>query len=529
MGDHEAGLNLECLDQSSTTLAVRMVEVLLGVDLGTSSSKGVLCTPTGQVVASAVREHTMSLPRPGWAEVDAVDVWWRESTELMRELVAARPEDRIAGVCVSGVGPCLVLCDEDLRPVRPAILYGIDTRAGAEIEELTARYGAERIIEHGGNALSSQAVGPKLAWVRAHEPEVWDRARGVYASSSFITARLTGEYVLDHHTASQYDPLYDLREGRWNAGWVIDVCGDLELPRLAWPGEVVGSVTREAATETGLPPGTPVTAGTVDAWAEAFSAGVRAPGDTMLMYGSTMFLIQQLAAIRTHPGLWTTTGVLPGTFTLAAGMATSGSLLRWLGGLTGGVPFRQMVAEAEEVRPGSEGLVVLPFFAGERAPIFDPEARGLVAGLTLRHTRGHLFRAAYEGIACGVRQILELLEEDVGQPDRLVAVGGGTQGGLWPQIVSNVTGHEQLMPQQTIGASYGDALLAAIGTGMLEPGTDWTVHSHVVGPDPQLRPLYDELYATYRELYPATRDSMHRLAAVQRDSVPTKPGPLPAC
>ena len=176
---------------------------------------------------------------------------------------------------------------------------------------------------------------------------------------------------------------------------------------------------------------------------------------------------------------------------------------------------------------------MLPYFAGERAPIFDSEARGLVAGLSLRHTRGHLFRAAYEGIAFGLRQILELLEENVGPAERLVAVGGGTQGGLWPQIVSDVSGHEQVMPRQTIGACYGDALLAGVGTGLLDPATDWAVERHVVRPDPSRRELYDELYATYCELYPATVSAMHRLAAVQRSMVPetvTEPmtGPLPA-
>ncbi len=494
-----------------------MTELLLGVDLGTSSSKAVLCSPDGRVVHSAVREHAMSLPRTGWAEVDAEAVWWGETVSLVRELMGRASADRVVGLCVSGVGPCLVLCDAQLRPVRPAILYGIDTRAGAEIEELTARYGAEEILARCGKALSSQAVGPKLAWVRRHEPQTWARAAGCYGSSSFVAARLTGEYVLDHHTASQYDPLYDLREGDWNQAWAGDVCGDLVLPRLAWPSEVVGRVTAAAAAETGLRAGTPVSAGTVDAWAEAFSAGVRAPGDTMLMYGSTMFLIQQLGEVRSHPLLWTTNGVEAGTHTLAAGMATSGSLLGWLRQLTGGAPFETLMAEAAEVPAGSEGLLVLPYFAGERAPVFDAQARGVLAGLTLRHTRGHLYRAAYEGIAFGVRQILELLEEEVGPADRLVAVGGGTRGGLWPQIVSDVTGRAQVVPEQTIGASYGDALLAGIGTGLLDAATDWAVDDLTVLPDASLSARYDELYAAYVELYPATRDQMHRLARLQED------------
>jgi xylulokinase len=490
-------------------------EYLLGIDMGTGSTKGVLARPDGSIVASASRAHAMSLPRPGWAEMDAEADWWGDVVEVARELVAAAGGGGIAGVCVSGLGPCLLMCDEHVAPLRAAMLYGIDMRATAEIEELTERFGAERIVERCGKALSTQAVGPKLLWVRRNEPDVWQRARRWYSSHSFATARLTGEYVLDHHTASQCDPLYDLRAGDWARDWAEDVAPGLELPRLAWPGEVVGTVTAEAAEATGLPADTPVAAGTVDAWAEAFSAGVRAPGDLMLMYGSTMFFVQVLDQPAVHPGLWTTAGVERGSYSFAAGMATSGSLTAWMQELTGGASFEALVAEAGATPPGADGLLLLPYFAGERTPIFDPQARGVIAGLTLRHRRGHLFRAVYEGIACGIRQILEVFDEAGGAASRVVAVGGGTQGGLWTQIVTDVTGREQLLPAQTIGASYGDALLAAIGTGLAEPGTDWSqVSAHVVAA-PEHRGLYDELYAAYGELYPATREQVHRLAAMQ--------------
>ena len=155
--------------------------------------------------------------------------------------------------------------------------------------------------------------------------------------------------------------------------------------------------------------------------------------------------------------------------TLAAGIARPASSPTWLQQLTGGAPFEQLVRRGGGRRRRSDGLLLLPYFAGERTPIFDPDARGVIAGLTLRHTRGHLFRAVYEGIAFGIRQILELLDDAAGPAEPIVAVGGGTQGGLWTQIVSDVTGREQQVPDQTIGASYGDALLAAIGTGLVPP------------------------------------------------------------
>lgn len=492
-----------------------MGEVTLGVDIGTSSTKGVLADPDGEVLATAQRSHGVSRPEPGWAEVDAEEVWWDDVVALCRELVPAAEGHRISGVCVSGVGPCLVLCGHDLRPLRPAILYGVDRRATAEIEELTERFGADRLRERCGRVLSSQSVGPKMAWVRRHEPDVWERAAGWYNSNSFVAARLTGAYVIDHHSASQFDPLYDVESRRWLDDWADEVAPGIARPELVWPHEVVGTVTADAADATGLPEGTPVSAGTIDAWSEAFSVGVRHPGDLMLMYGSTMFFVHVLDGFRSQETLWTTVGVEPESYTSAGGMATSGSITDWLSELAGGIDFDQLVEEAGRVGPGAEGLVVLPYFAGERTPIFDPRARGLILGLSLDHGRGHLFRAVYEGIAYGVRQILEILERDAGKPQRLVAVGGGTTGGLWTQVVGDVTGRAQEVPRVRIGASYGDALLAAIGTGLVPPETDWTVIDHTVEPDEENRERYDTIFSAYEQLYPATREQMHLLAGVQ--------------
>ena len=454
---------------------MHMTDVLLGVDIGTGSSKAVLTTTDGHVLATATRPHphSMSMPRPGWAEVDADRVWWQDLVSLCRELAPRAGEHRIAALCVSGVGPCLLLCDDADRPVRPAILYGIDMRAGDEIEELTRRYGADEILARGGTALSSQAVGPKALWVRRHEPDAWSRAAGWYNSNSFLVKRLTGEYVLDHHTASQCGPLYDIDAADWYQPWYADVMDRLPAPRLAWPSDVVGRVTAQAATAT--------------------------------------------KDIARHPQLWTTAAFQPGVHTRAAGMSTSGLLTSWVQDLTGGASFADLVHEAEQVPAGSNGLLLLPYFAGERTPVFDPRARGVIAGLTLRHTRGDLFRAVYEGIAFGIRQILELLDTDATPVDRLVAVGGGTQGGLWTQIVSDVSGREQEIPEQTIGASYGDALMAAIGTQLVAPETNWASAGRVITPDTSTCSVYDSLYRDYRDLYPATKGVVHHLAKLQEE------------
>ena len=482
-------------------------DTVLGIDIGTSATKAVLVRADGTIVHEARRMHTMSLPRPGWAEHDAESVWWADVRALCSEL-APLAGDSLRGVCVSGIGPCVVPCDAALRPLRPAILYGIDTRASAEVEELTVQLGADAILARCGSVLSSQALGPKLLWLRRWEPEVWNATRGWYMASSFIVARLTGEYVLDHHSASQCDPLYDLEEADWAADWVDEVAPGVRFPRLVWPAEVVGTVTAAASSATGLPAGTPVVCGTIDAWAEAFSVGVRRPGDVMLMYGSTMFLVHVVERARPHPLLWTTQGVEPDTRTHAAGTSTGGSLTEWIRELVGRPDWSTLVAEAAGSPPGAHGLLLLPYFAGERTPIYDPLARGVIAGLTLRHGRGDILRAAYEGIAVGIRQILALVS---GVPEGFVAVGGGTHAQLWLQVISDMTGATQYVPEQTLGAAYGDALLAAIGVGLVAPETDWTRISRVVAPNGELRDAYDDVYRRYPELYAATSEIVHAL------------------
>ncbi|MGX9900664.1 FGGY-family carbohydrate kinase [Arthrobacter sp. SA17] len=503
-----------------------MADVVLGVDIGTSSSKGVLVDLAGNVLRSETREHRVDRPQPGWVEMDA-GVWWEEFVAIARSVVT--PEDSVITIGVSGMGPCVLLADAGGSPLRPAILYGVDTRATTQIAELTERLGgAGNILDRCGSVLSTQAVGPKIAWVEEHEPEVAEEARMLFMPASWLAYQLTGEYVLDHHSASQCTPLYDADALDWYQPWVKEIAPRLALPLLRWPSETAGEVTAEAAAQTGLPQGIPVITGTIDAWTESVSVGAQEPGDLMLMYGTTMFLVHTTANRISVPELWGTVGAYEGTRSLAGGMATSGAITGWLKELFGAVDYPQLLAEAEESGPGAKGLLMLPYFAGERTPIADPDARGVVAGLTLSHGRGDLYRAALEATAMGVRHNIDRMEEAGASIDRLIAVGGGTQGGLWTQIVSDVTGREQVVPAKTIGASYGSAFLAAQGImgqaatgGAGEAGqevtiTEWNPPSHLVYPQPAVRENYDELYGMYRELYPATRELQHRLAERQR-------------
>ena len=487
---------------------------VLGVDIGTSSSKGVLVDFDGRILATAVRAHPVDRPHPGQVEM-AAELWWDEFVQLSRELLGAVEVDVVA-VGVSGMGPCVLLTDEAGVALRPAILYGIDSRATAQIERLTMELGgSDAIRARCGSALSTQAVGPKLAWLAENEPDVFARARRLFMPSSWLVWRLTGNYLLDQHSASQCTPLYDMASGSWYAPWASTIAPQLDLPPLVWPGDVAGVVGIAAAALTGLPAGIPVIAGTIDAWSEAVSVGAQGVGDLMLMYGTTMFLINTVAKPITSPALWGTVGAFPGTHSLAGGMATSGAITGWLLELFGSVDYPELIALAEASGPGARGLVMLPYFAGERTPIADPDARGILAGLTLSHTRGDLYRAALEATALGVRHNIETMADAGATIGRIVAVGGGAQGTLWTQIVSDVTGLAQVIPTQTIGASFGAAFLAASAVAEVRIG-DWNPAKEIREARTETAADYEQLYQIFRELYPATQEISHALAERQR-------------
>ena len=345
---------------------------------------------------------------------------------------------------------------------------------------------------------------------------MWADARRFFTAGSYLVERLTGEYVLDHHSASQCVPLYDVHLNEWIGDWAAQVAPGVSLPRLVWAHEASGVVSDEAAGATGLPPGIPVAGGTIDSWAEVAASGLRSPGAALLVYGSTMFLLEVATAARPDARLWSTTGFTPGSRNLAAGIASAGALVTWFLDLVGAVSPAAVFEEAAGAGPGAGGLLALPYFAGERTPLFDPDARGLVLGLTTAHGRGHVVRALLEAAAFAVRHNLEVMREAGAHVAGLRASGGGTRRGLWPQIVSDVTGLAQEVRHDAGGAGVGAALFAAVAAGAATLQTRWVGERRELTPDPSTRETYDQLYDLYRGLYPATRDAAHALATLQR-------------
>ncbi len=490
----------------------------LGVDVGTFESKGVLVDAAGGIVAQASKPHRMLTPRPGWAEHRADEDWWGDFVHIARALPAESRVDpkAIRAVAASAIGPCMLPVDAEGRPLMNAVLYGVDGRAEVEVRELTDRIGEDVLLDRCGNALTSQSVGPKILWLRRNRPEVFAETAKVLTSTSYLVFRLTGEFVIDHYTAANFSPLYVVDRLDWSEELADDIIGPEKLPRLMWSGEIAGAVTAKAAAETGLAEGTPVICGTVDAAAEAVSVGVAKPGDMMMMYGSTIFMIGLTGGRVTDPRLWYAPWLFEGRHASMAGLATSGTLTHWFRDqmardLDPQTAFATLAEEAAASPPGANGLVFLPYFSGERTPIHDAHAKGVWFGLNLTHQRGDLYRALIEGIVYGARHVTDTYAEAGQAPKRLLAVGGGVKNALWLQAMSDVTGIDQVVAAKTVGASYGDAFLAAMAVGGAEAGdiAAWNPAEKVVRATAD--PAYERNYTVFRDLYEATKGLMRRL------------------
>ena len=501
---------------------------LVGVDIGTYSSKGVLVKTDGTVVASHTVPHGMDMPKPGYFEHDADQVWWHDFVVITKNLLSSSGIDpkQILGIGTSAIGSCVLPIDENGKPLRPGILYGIDTRASTEIEYLERELGKHEIFRTSGSHLSSQASGPKVLWIRNHEPEIYQKTRWFLTSEAYLVHKLTGKASIDIYTAGGYAPLYDVRSREWISE-VAELITPLErLPKAYWSYEIVGEVTAEAAQETGLAEGTPVVAGTTDAAAEAVSAGVAEFGDMMLMFGSSIFFIMKTAELIKTQSFWSSNFLEEGSFAFLGGMSTSGSLTTWFRDQLahyeiekekeGGENAYAVLASLASTSPiGSNGLIALPYFEGERTPLHDPKAKGVWFGLSLKHTKGDIYRAILEGVAFGIRHNVEVMGEEGVQPARILAVGGGTKNPLWLQIVADVCNIDLVVPEQQIGASYGDAFLAATGVGLFKDLSEikqWVRIKETIHPNLESRKLYEINYQIFRDLYASTKHIMHRLS-----------------
>lgn len=496
----------------------------MGIDIGTYESKGMIIDEAGNSVAVHSVQHEMESPRPGYAEHDAEKTWWGDFCLLSNALIQTSkiPSSAIQGVGCSAIGPCCLPVDRSGNPLRKAILYGVDVRAAKEIDYLNNKLGVDRVLEKYGNPITSQSIGPKILWIKNNEPQVYSKTSKFLTSSSYLVAKLTGEYFIDHYTAAYFTPMYDPHIQDWDYANLEEICSPQQLPACRWTDEIVGRVTREAAQETGLSEGTPVTTGTADAAADAVGVGICEPGDMLLMFGSSVYIIHVVPQMTQSPKVWSGPYLFKDSCMVASGMSTTGTLTRWFRDnlapdlktqefASGIDAYELLMNEAEDVPAGSEGLIVLPYFSGERTPINDPKAKGLFFGLNLHHQRKHIYNACLEGVGYGIGQHFDCYKEMGMETRKIVAVGGGTKNRKWMQIISDIAGKELLIGG-VFGAAFGDALLAALATGhfrSIKEISKIMQFNDRVKPNISNKEIYSKYKGLYSRLYQNTRELMH--------------------
>jgi xylulokinase len=460
------------------------VTELVGLDIGTTGVKAVRLSAEGEVLGRAGADYALSTPRPGWAEQDPDD-WVSAARSALQQLGTTTGHVGLAGQMHG-----LVALDKHRRVLRPAILWN-DQRTAAECSEIEEQIGVERLIGLTGNRALPGFTAPKLLWLRRHEPEVYRRIAHVLLPKDYVRLRILAELETDVADASG-TLLFDVARRRWSA----DVLDALDIP-AEWLPPV-----RES-TEVG---------GAGDQAAGAVGAGVHAPGPVSVVLGTSGVVFAPLEAFSPDPEgrAHVFCHAVPETWHAMGVMLSAAGSLRWFREtLASEVAYERLDAEAERWKPGAEGLVFLPYLAGERTPHADPDARGAFVGLSLRHDRGALVRAVLEGVALGLRDSLELLRGlgcavEVGRVS-----GGGARSALWLRIVSSVLGLPLQRTEVDEGAALGAALLAGVAGGVFADVPE-AVEACVrvreeVEPDPDWQRVYDEAYGRFRALYPALR------------------------
>jgi xylulokinase len=493
---------------------------LIGIDISTTATKALLIDAHGVVRAVAASEYPYSTPRPLWAEQDPAN-WWQGTLDSIRRVLAETGVNAadVAAVGLTGQMHGLVLLDAEGQVLRPAILWN-DQRTGAQCDEIRARLGRERLIQITGNDALAGFTAPKILWVRENEPKVYARTRHVLLPKDYVRWRLTGEYAMDKADGAG-TLLVDL--GR--RAWSTEVLEALEIPPEWLPPlfegpEITGRLTAQAAADMGLHAGTPVVAGGGDQAAQAVGVGAVQEGIVALTLGTSgvVFASAKEPIIEPEGRLHAFCHALPGRWHLMGVMLSAAGSLRWhRDTFAPGATYDALLAPAEAVPAGCEGLLFLPYLTGERTPYPDPLARGAFVGLTVRHSLPHLTRAVLEGVAFGLRDSFELMLQAGLPPARQVRIsGGGARSPLWRQILADVLQVELVTVNTTEGAAYGAGLLAGVGVGVW-PDVPAACNATValtgqVAPNPRESASYQSLYEYYRALYPALKPSFHALA-----------------
>ena len=502
---------------------------LLGIDIGTSACKIAVFDREGKVAAKAASEYPVYYPRPGWAEQEPDD-WWRGTCLAIREALykgGIRP-GQIAGVGIDGQSWSAIMTDREGKVLHRTPIW-MDTRSADICERLNREIGEEKIFSLTGNSLQPSYTTGKILWYRENVPEAYKNTCKILQSNSFIAFRLTGKFSQD---LSQGYGLhcFDMKKGCWDTGMgeALSIPSGF-LPELFPCDKVIGTVTEEAAGQCGLLAGTPVVAGGLDAACGTLGAGVIHPGETQEQGGQAGGMSICMDTCKADPRLILGFHVVPGMWLLQGGTVGGGGCMRWfeqefadyersLEKSTGESSLAQLNQIAEKVPAGCEGLVFLPYMAGERSPIWDPKAKGVFYGLDFSKTKGHMVRAVMEGVAYSLRHNLEIAKQAGADVKVLRAMGGSANSLLWTQIKSDVTGKPVQVPSSDTATTLGAAILAGVGTGVYrdyEEAVRLTVkdtRSHT--PEAEKKPVYDQAFRIYLSLYEALKEIMDKPQAL---------------
>jgi len=495
---------------------------LIGIDIGTSSTKTAVLSAEGRVLAVASKEYAVEVPHPGWAE-QAPETWVRAAaTTLQRSLVdAGVAPASVAGISFSGQMHGTVCVDADGRRLRPAIIWA-DQRSREQVRDVVERLGKARLAAWTGNPLATGFMLASWLWLREHEPETVRAMRWLLLPKDYVRYRLTGEIGTEPSDASStslFNPA--LR------GWSVPLLEELGLARDALPEvfdstAVAGRLLPGFAAEVGLPAGTPVVFGGSDQAVQALGNGVVVPGVVSSTIGTGWQLLAPTRGCVVDPDLrmHSFCHVQQSLWHVETAMLSAGLSLRWLRDqVLGGMTYGAMADAAAAVPAGADGLLFQPYLAGERTPHMDPRARGSFIGLTRRHGRAHLIRAVMEGVVFGMREGLDVML-GLGVPvDEIVGSGGATRHPLWLHLQADIYNRPIQRTRTTEAAAVGAAMLAGIGTGVFDDVADAISrvvrrHDEVVLPNPARVDVYARQYEVFCALYPALVNVVHELGQI---------------
>ncbi len=498
-----------------------------GLDVGTTSLKTAICDQDGKIVYTASREQHLHSEHPGWAEEDPHQ-WWENAKASLRKSLqdTGIPPEEIKAVGVAGMVPALVLLDEGGRVLRRSIQQN-DARTTKEIRFLKETLEEDAFFRTTGGSINQQLIGPKVLWLKEHEPDVYRRTATICGSYDYVNFKLTGRHVLEHNWALE-SGLLNIATKTWE--WdLAEACSVKPewLSDVVPSAEVIGEITREAAEATGLREGTPVVGGVADHVASAFAAGLKEEGDLNVKLGGAGDILYSLDRLVTDRRLFIDYHVRDGKYMINGCMASSGSLIRWfrdefcqhevselLREGDGRSVFAYLDARAERVPPGAGGVVVLPYFLGAKTPLHDPSARGVVFGLGLNHSKAHVYRALLEGVAYEFKHHVEVLHERGLEIKNVVATDGGAASLTWRQILADVLGEPLAHIAQHPGSSLGAAFVAGRAVGGYASWHEidkFVKVESVVEPNPNRTEVYEKHYRIYRGLYEDLRERFTEL------------------